>query len=976
MHWLHTNNYQMTAGVLESLKEPLENRVWFTYWTQAGGDTRDLEPPQLGTPVDTQGSGAASILPVSVARVLPDGTSEVWTTTRDCTSFRVAPCVVTDPIGRQTTYTYDPSNSVDLWTVTDTTNPAAPNQIAAFSGYVQHRPGLYWGPDQTITFLEHNSYGQLTAMILPEQPYYVYSYDSWNRLTEIDLNDTGQAQYLFTYDPTDSSTNVVTSTDATGETITYGYDAANRVRTEQFSDGTIAHFDYTLLDLTSIQDRVGNITTRSFYPDRHLESVVQSSRSTNYYYYPDGTLQYFTDPRCDQTTYTRDIEGRVQAVAYPAGPSESYTWDTAGRLLTDPTSTYTYNLDDTIQSIAYAGSAGSLTMNYDPNFRRLTSVVKAEDDGSAGATTTYSYNPFGSMAYGANKLATVTTIYPFGSEQADVVAYEYDNLDRIDSEAIYALTGEAEGLASQISTAFDSLGRVQTVTNNLDTFTYNYTDLSSRVTSISSGYGPAATLSYQPLPADPLLSEIHYTGNGNDPWLAYPATYGTGYDSDDRVASISSTEINRLLNYSYIYDSWSELTAKVNEGPRGVIGQQVSGYGYDPSGNLTSLSPDGAGAAASFSFNGGNQLSASSLDSPVPSYDSHGNVNSQGTAIYSWDSANRLASVVNGSTTSKFTYDWLGHLIRSVDTVSGAVTDARYVWDGGRIALKTDANGNALHIYYPQGFVALPGSQGPSGGYYYLWDEQGSVRQVWSGLASGAELENQYEYDPYGNLMQSDVGAPDEIQYEGYFVHPTTGLYFAEHRVYNPKYGRWLSRDPIGIAGGMNLYAYAGDNPTTLVDPSGLREVGQFEVDQILTQYSAELRSSSARYDLMYSEHSAGQPMDYLLTQSDDTFDVRGLGILNAGQFGNFSAGFGAGTLDTDLAYLGVRVGGAAYGLAAYGTSDWEGQWNYWGDTWESVYFINQGYSYASSGLYGWSASDHAEPSWGPFVDSFSACGQ
>ena len=60
-----------------------------------------------------------------------------------------------------------------------------------------------------------------------------------------------------------------------------------------------------------------------------------------------------------------------------------------------------------------------------------------------------------------------------------------------------------------------------------------------------------------------------------------------------------------------------------------------------------------------------------------------------------------------------------------------------------------------------------------------------------------------------------------DFGYAGMFYHKGSGLYLTQYRVYDPETARWLSRDPIGEDGGLNLYGYVGGEPTLLNDPTG-----------------------------------------------------------------------------------------------------------------------------------------------------------
>jgi RHS repeat-associated protein len=87
-------------------------------------------------------------------------------------------------------------------------------------------------------------------------------------------------------------------------------------------------------------------------------------------------------------------------------------------------------------------------------------------------------------------------------------------------------------------------------------------------------------------------------------------------------------------------------------------------------------------------------------------------------------------------------------------------------------------------------------------------------------------------YDPYGNVTVLDAdwssdadGASDvsnEILYAGYRYDTETGLYHVRHRMYHPTLGRWMTRDPIGYADGMNAHEYVGGTPVLWPDPEGL----------------------------------------------------------------------------------------------------------------------------------------------------------
>ena len=100
---------------------------------------------------------------------------------------------------------------------------------------------------------------------------------------------------------------------------------------------------------------------------------------------------------------------------------------------------------------------------------------------------------------------------------------------------------------------------------------------------------------------------------------------------------------------------------------------------------------------------------------------------------------------------------------------------------------------------------------------YFLTDALNST----VGLAdSNGNLSTQYSYDPFGNTQQSSGSSSNAFQYTGR-ENDGTGLYYLRARYYSPLLGRFISQDPIGFADGINLYAYAANNPMSLIDPFG-----------------------------------------------------------------------------------------------------------------------------------------------------------
>jgi len=195
----------------------------------------------------------------------------------------------------------------------------------------------------------------------------------------------------------------------------------------------------------------------------------------------------------------------------------------------------------------------------------------------------------------------------------------------------------------------------------------------------------------------------------------------------------------------------------------------------------------------------------------------------------SWDTQGRLVSVsANGVFAESYQYDALG---RRVSTTDGAGT-VFHVYEGDQCAADTDASGNLLRSYtWGPGIDDLLAvtvySQDATNSYYAVKDRLGSVQALVD--ASGAVVES-YTYDAWGNasILTSDLRPLTSSAYgnrylwQGREYSAATGLYNFRARWYEPQSGRWLSKDPIGLEGGLNLYAFCENNPVNFIDPNGL----------------------------------------------------------------------------------------------------------------------------------------------------------
>jgi len=210
----------------------------------------------------------------------------------------------------------------------------------------------------------------------------------------------------------------------------------------------------------------------------------------------------------------------------------------------------------------------------------------------------------------------------------------------------------------------------------------------------------------------------------------------------------------------------------------------------------------------------------------TPTYDGNGNLTSNGAGqAYTWDARNQLMSIVYTSGTysgthTEFTYDGLGRRVKIVErsgTIvgSGTITNTKqFVWVPGRMAEERDASGtNVTKRFFAQG------EQVAGANYYYTRDHLGSVREM---VNNSGTIVARYDYDPFGRKTYVQGTMSSDFQYAGMYLHATSVLNLTFFRAYDANSAKWLSRDPSGERGGINLYAYVANNTVNLTDILGL----------------------------------------------------------------------------------------------------------------------------------------------------------
>lgn len=358
------------------------------------------------------------------------------------------------------------------------------------------------------------------------------------------------------------------------------------------------------------------------------------------------------------------------------------------------------------------------------------------------------------------------------------------------------LSGESSPLFGAISATLDANGNTTSqVYPASAAFTVSFTyDQLNRMSTVYQGTVATGTriggYSYNTLSQ---RSAISY-GPATSPLASTAATYTNA----GQLASLGHVWTGSSLTLSYTYNADHQRT-----------GVAASDRSYLPSG----LAP----ATSTYTTNALNQYAAVTGTTYV--YDKAGNLTSDGVWSFGYDTENRLISAANAGTGAAISYAYDALDRRKWKVVNGIIT----AWPSfGNREIAEYVGTGAISL--TRNFVYGPGLDEPVASFtaggapnYYFQDALGSTVALANGVGAVAEI---YAYTAFGKTVVAGPSAP--YRFTGRRFDEETGLYFYRARAYSATLGRFLQTDPKGVDGGINLYAYTGNDPVNATDPTGL----------------------------------------------------------------------------------------------------------------------------------------------------------
>lgn len=796
---------------------------------------------------------------------------------------------MTDPIGRQVQYTYNSQGS--LATVTD-----AADGLTTYGYDTQNRMNSLTDARQ-ITYLQniYDANGRVSQQITADGAVTTFSYTLLNPLVPnspvllttvtdplgnstvyhyspqgylLDMTDAAGQKAIYSRDP--GTNQLLSVTDPLNRTTTFSYDSSGNMtsftRLANTPDAITSSttYDPTFNTVTSVTDPLGHTTTYKYDTAGNLVSVTDPIGNTSTFVYDtSGEMVSSSDPLNNVTSF-KYINGNLAQLTDPAGRTITRVTDAVGRIVsvTDPAghvSTYQYNgLNLKTQITDPAGRQTNFV--YDAN-GNLLSVTDSNTN-----STSFTFDSMDRVLTRTDALKRQEgfvydkrgNLTQFTDRRGIVTKYSYDALNRKKSTSF--------GTESSVNYQYDAAGRLTRIVDSANgTILRSYDSLDRPLEEVS----PQGTASYT---YDAAGRRTSMSASGQ-------AVVQYAYDNDDRVVQVTQGSSSAGLVYdnagrqasltlpngiseAYLYNNASQLT-----GINYSLGNKSLGnltYIYDSAGKRIAVGGSFARTAvptavANASYDAGNQLTA--WGGSTLTYDASGNLLNDGSSKYSWDARGQLVSIT-GAVSASFQYDPVGR--RTSKTIGS--TNVQYLYDGLNPIEEISAGVPMATL-----LTGLNTDQ-----YFQRTDSTGSTNLLTQALGSTVALsdssgaiQTQYTYDPFGNTTNSGTPSGNSFQYAAR-ENDGTGLYFYRARYYSPQFGRFISQDPLGLAGGgPNGYEYAGDDPVGNSDPTGL----YWPSEHRSITYDAAIANGYTPEEALALADAVAAVDDRVGTQEDDAYD-------------------------------------------------------------------------------------------------------
>jgi RHS repeat-associated protein len=696
--------------------------------------------------------------------------------------------------------TYDASNRVLTQTHID--NGTYTFNYTVAGGYITQTSMT--SPSGGVTSWAFNSSGYITSITTPDGTT-TYELEAGTNLKNSVTDPLGRTTtytYYSTHDVTDGLIESVT--DPLGNVTSYEYETRYGMPTK-ITDalGKMTTFTYTFdsnnkLIMTEIRDPLLKLTTINYNTFGMQTSITDPNINTATFLYENvnrpAELTKIIDPLNNTVEMAYDNLGRLESITDAAGKTTSYTYDTMDRIssVTDPLDELTAYSYDNKGNLTKVADARNKEINYEYDERDR--IIKMTDQ--LGRYETFGYD-------------TSDNLITYTSRRGPVTTYSYDLMNRV--QRISYQDG------SYTDYTYDSAGRVDYVNDSL----YGYIDWTWNDFGCTSCSGRGIDRLAQERTA---LGTIDYT-----------------YDADGRRSSMTVAG-QQTVNYEYYDNGWPKEIRQIINGI-----ERKFHFDYDDGGRRTALQYFRASSPVmetTYGYDTANRLlnmqhlqSTNILENLLYEYDANGNKTkftrnagqilrndssspSCATKTYTFDARNRLVGISGfdnqcAPLSASFSYDALGRRIEK--TVNGVTT--QYVYD--RMDIIQEIQGGVTTNYVRTLNIDEPLTRIKADGTirHYKSDALGSIIALTDDAGNVTTI---YAYDPFGNTTVSGDNSDNPFQYTGR-ENDGTGLYYYRARYYSPELQRFISEDPIGLAGGdINYFTYVWNTPCAWSDPLGL----------------------------------------------------------------------------------------------------------------------------------------------------------